>query len=92
MVVLPYIRFMPLSTAFFFIPVLNGEGNVLQSALLFLSKLPGLFFTFERRIIRKHIRLFGLLLRNFLFWNQIAGRYVYTANQQFLMHYAIIYI
>ena len=76
----------------FFIPVLNGEGNVLQSALLFLSKLPGLFFTFERRLIRKHIQLLGLLLRDFRFRNQIAGRYVYTANQQLLMHYAIVYI
>ena len=49
------------------IPVLNGEGNVLQSALFFRSELPSLLFPFERYIIREHVELLGLLLRDFRF-------------------------
>ena len=47
---------------------------------------------FERFIIREHVQLFRLILRDFRFRNQIAGRDVYAANQQILMHHAVIYV
>ena len=55
------------SDGVFSIPVLNGEGNVLQPALLLLGEATSLFFPFERFVIREHIQLLGLLLRDFRF-------------------------
>ena len=74
------------------IPVLDGEGNVLQSALFFFSELPGFLFPFECCVIREHVQLLRRILRDFRFRNQIAGRDVHTANQQILMHHAVIYV
>ena len=72
--------------------ILNGEGNALQPALFFFGKLPGLLFLLHRLIIREHVQLLGLILRDFCLRDQIAGRDVYTADQHVLVNHMIIYV
>ena len=72
--------------------ILNGEGDTLQFALLFFSKLPVFLFLLHRLIIREHVQLLRLILRDFCLCNQIAGRDVYTADQHILMNHMIIYV
>ena len=72
--------------------ILNGEGNALQPAFFFFGKLPGLLFLLHRLIIREHVQLLGLILRDFCLRDQIAGRDVYTADQHVLVNHMIIYV